>query len=47
MSSHSSLFKMVGLHYIPFLQTAIANTMLPSRQSSKFAEFNAATTNLG
>ncbi len=47
MSSHPSLFKMVGLHYTPFSQASIANTILPSHQASKFREFDAAMTNLG
>jgi putative hemolysin len=47
MSSHPSLFKMVGLHYTPFSQAPIANTILPSQPTSKSREFDASMTNLG
>src|SRR5712691_2741069 len=47
MSSHPSLFKMVGLHYTPFSPAPIANTILPSHQTSKLREFDASMTNLG
>src|SRR6266851_1892120 len=47
MSSHPYLFKIVGLHYTPFSHAPIANTILPSHQTSKFREFNASMTNLG
>jgi hypothetical protein len=38
---------MVGLHYTPFSHAAIANTILASRQSSRFAQFHVSMTNLG
>jgi hypothetical protein len=41
------LFKMVGLHYTPFSQAPIADTILPSHQASKSREFKASMTNLG
>ena len=47
MSSHSFLFKMVGLHYIDFSKPAIADTRLASLPTSKIAEFSGCVTNLG
>jgi hypothetical protein len=40
-------FKRVGLHYIGFWKTPIANTGLARPPQSKIAEFKAAVTNLG
>jgi hypothetical protein len=40
-------FKRVGLHYIAFSESAIANTRLVTLVSSKIAEFGRAVTNFG
>src|SRR6202451_1645320 len=47
MSSHPSLFKMVGLHYTPFFACHIAKTTLLVRLSSNHAGFNSPPTNFG
>jgi hypothetical protein len=47
MPFHSSLFKMVGLHYTPFLHAGFANKILPSTAELRMAEFDASATNLG